>query len=146
MKLLKSIVILALLLASMSAAASVTLNTPYTLGNTSVGYATCMSYSFDWYSQSMSVTYRFGVPTVSNNKDTAFTVTPGTPVITNTLNLVSGVWNMTLDNGQVLASGTLTPTQIAGAISAFTGPQATLRNFADQFLMGVLPGTQVDTW
>jgi len=122
MKSLKYFILSALLMVAIPATASVTLNTPYTMGNTSAGYVTCMSYNFDWNSQPMSVTYRFGTPTVSNNKDTAFAVTPGTPVITKT------------------------PTQIAGAISAFTGPQATLRNFADQFLMGVLPGTQVDTW
>jgi hypothetical protein len=105
-----------------------------------------MAYDWNWNTGFMSITYMYGTATVNTGKDQSFSVTPNTPVIVNVLNITNGVWVMSSNTTGQIATGTLTPGQLASAIAVFTGNQTTLRNFADQFLMGVLPGTQVDTW
>ena len=94
----------------------------------------------------ISITYKYGTATVQNGKDQSFAVDPNAPVLTNTLNLSTGVWVLTSNISGQLATGQLLSAQLPYAIAAFNGAEPALRNFADQFLLGVIPGTQVDTW
>ena len=140
------------LLFSTTLSASVLLTTPDAqsgpagvVSSYSAPNLTCMGYDWDWAANTMSVRYMFGASTVSAGKDTGFTVAPNFPVITLTVQLGSGAWTAT-NGSQVLNSGTLTTGQLNSAVNVFTGPQTALRNYADQFILATIPGTQPDTW
>ena len=150
---LKLFVLAVLLLLVTSSNASVTLTVPYSVSApasvTSTYTApqiTCMGYGWVFGNpNTMYVTYNFGTVTKTGSQDNSFTVAPNFPVLVNTLNMSTGVWVLT-SNGAQIATGTLTAPQLTSALAAFTGAQTTLRNFADQFIMGVVGGTQPDMW
>jgi hypothetical protein len=149
---MKKLILVSILLLASSLSASVLLTTPYVVSGPAglvSGYSapnlTCMGYDWDWAANTMSVRYMFGTATVNAGKDTAFVVAPNFPVITLTVQLGMGAWTVT-NGSQKLGNGTLTPGQLTSAVNVFTGPQTALRNYADQFIMATIPGTQPDTW
>jgi hypothetical protein len=155
-----------LVFTSITASAHVLLTTPYVvtgpIGVTPVSapHVTMTGMSWTWGTNGsanlMSITYSFGTATFSGGVDTGFTVAQGAPTFINVLNMTTGAWTMTmmLSSGgstTTMATGTLTTEQLAGALSAFTGPAIALRDFADYFLtleafMGTPMGTQPDLW
>jgi len=105
----------------------------------------------------ISITYSLGTATFTGSQDTSFAVAACAPTYTNTLNLSTGQWTLTMTSagyGQSLSlTGTLSTSQLAAAVTTYNGPALALRNSADQFLTlsgaGLLTtpfGTQPATW
>jgi len=154
-------------LAATAAQAHVLLTAPLSVsgpqGVTTISapHLTCTGYAWQWgvngQPNLMILTYSFGTATFAGGVDTGFTVASGAPTLTNTLNMTSGQWSLSLSgagySGTTIATGTLSGAQLTGAIAAFTGPQTALRDFGDYFLTisgaGLLStpmGTQPDLW
>jgi hypothetical protein len=144
---------LLILLLPMAANASVRLTTPYSVtGPTGFATATALNATatsnvFNWQSNTACITYSFGAVTAAGGIDQTFTPLPGAPTVTNCLNLTTGVWIAFIDQGPVLATGTLAGSQLTAAITVYTGPLTVLRDNADYFAsVTFLPGTQPDLW
>lgn len=134
--------------------ASITLTSPSTIlvAGTSITTEsapnlTCYRTTWDGPTNTVTARYYFGTVTKSGTKDTAFVIAPGFPIIVSILNLATGINTISM-NGTVLATIQLTPTQVTGALSVYTGPIAALQNAADAWLLsnGIVQGTQSDTW
>ena len=142
------------LLATLSAQASVRLTTAYSVtgpngfATASALNATATGNAFNWQTNTACITYSFGSVTVSGGIDQTFTPLAGAPTIQNCLNLNNGQWiAINGGNGNVLMSGTLTGSQLTAAIAVYTGPLTALRDNADYFAsVTFLPGTQPDLW
>lgn len=140
------------LLFTVSAHASVTLTNPYVISTgptTTVSAAyltTCEQQRLD-ETNTLVITYCYGTVTKTGSQDTSFAYAAGFPKIIGTLNLNSGVYTL-VENGQVLYSTTLSPSNIAGAITTYASTWAAIRNAADGYLVTVLSsfGAQNDTW
>jgi hypothetical protein len=152
----KFIVAAALVLCALGAHASILLTTPYALTGPTGGAtpnagsapnATATSKTYDWQANVACVTYSYGTVTVNGTQDTGFTVLPGAPTILSCLNLSTGVIQVSLTNGPIFFTTTLTGAQLTSAINVYTGPLTALRDAADLYASkNFLPGTQPDTW